>query len=346
MRAASFFEECFLRSGAYATSFSSAFDRDLQRFATPAGYLAFETVPALSVTVAFFDPVLATRANDADASRALLRTFLSAHPRSVFLHCGPAFAAVLADTGLLINPYGVENRVALPLSLHGSRMRGLRREVQAARQGGVRIEEVSETRDAPVWDELRAVDQRWLASRVLGIEVRRGTRRAVRRPEPHTTKVMARDGRGRALGWACFDHVCEQGAVVGVGLSVLRADPSAAGVRTLLALEGARLCEARLTSLRFLDLGLSPLAPVPDGMDWSPLAVCADDVACAAEPQRSPAVDALLSAAFRWGTQLYNTQGLAAWKRKWRPREGLAYVGVQSGLPLRELLAVLWLLLV
>ena len=101
----------------------------------------------------------------------------------------------------------------------------------------------------------------------------------------------------------------------------------------------------RFPALRFLDLGLSPLAPVPDGMDWNPLVVCAEQDACIVEPARAPFVDALFAALYRRGTALYNTPGLARWKKKWRPQESLAYVGVQSGLPLRELVAVLALLI-
>ena len=36
-----FAEQCYLRTGCAATSFSAAFDADLQRFATPAGFIAF-----------------------------------------------------------------------------------------------------------------------------------------------------------------------------------------------------------------------------------------------------------------------------------------------------------------
>ena len=54
-----FSEDCFLRSGSFATAFSATFDSDLSRFETSAGFLAYATVPALATSVAFFDPVLA-----------------------------------------------------------------------------------------------------------------------------------------------------------------------------------------------------------------------------------------------------------------------------------------------
>ena len=132
---------------------------------------------------------------------------------------------------------------------------------------------------------------------------------------------------------------------MGVGLSVVRSDPRFAGVSTLLAVEGARICATHFPRLRFLDLGLSPLAPVPEGMDWSPLAICGED-ACRLPPERLRFVDTLFDGLFRWGTGLYNTQGLARWKRKWRPETSLAYVGVQRPLPVRELVAALILLAV
>mmetsp|Transcript_75 Transcript_75/g.140 ORF Transcript_75/g.140 Transcript_75/m.140 type:complete len:81 (+) Transcript_75:1-243(+) len=79
-------------------------------------------------------------------------------------------------------------------------------------------------------------------------------------------------------------------------------------------------------------------------MEWNPLLVCGEE-ACVDAPPRAPFVDGLFRALFRWGTRLYNTPGLAAWKRKWRPDEGLAYVAVKTALPLRELVAVLLLLM-
>ena len=70
-----------------------------------------------------------------------------------------------------------------------------------------------------------------------------------------------------------------------------------------LAVDGARACAAQFPRLRFLDLGLSPLAPVPSGMDWNPLVVCGEED-CAVEPRRAPFVDALFAGLFRWGTGL------------------------------------------
>ena len=283
--------------------------------------------------------------NAPGAARALLDDFLVAHPRAAFLHCGPSFAATLADAGLLINPYGVENRVALPISLKGTQMRGLRREVQAAETAGVTVEPVADdTRpDDALWSELRSVDTRWIDGRVLQREVKRATRRAVLGPERHTSKFVARSRNGEAVGWACFDHIYEDAAIVGVGLAVVRSDPRFSGVSTLLAVDGANACSDAFSELRDLDLGLSPLAPVPAGMEWNPLIVCGEKD-CEIEPERAPFVDALFAGLFRYGTRLYNTPGLAAWKRKWRPREGLAYAAVQNGLPVRELAAALLLL--
>jgi len=341
-----FCERCYLRSGSAATSFSATFDVDLERFETADGFLAYASVLPLATTIAYFDPVLADP-TDKTAARTLLREFLRVHPRTAFLHCGPLFAATLADEGLLINPYGVENKVPLPLSLRGTRMRGLRREVDAARRQGVSISVVADAlgNDDALWAELRSVDARWISGRVQQREVKRATRRAVLGPECHTTKVVARTQAGEAVGWACFDHIYEDGQVVGLGLAVVRSDPCFKGVSTLLAVDGARLCAAVFPRLCVLDLGVSPLAPVPDGMDWNPLIVCGEEV-CVEEPERAPFIDALFSSLFRWGTGLYNTQGLAAWKRKWRPKEGLAYVGVQSALPVRELVAALLLLVI
>jgi lysylphosphatidylglycerol synthetase-like protein (DUF2156 family) len=347
--APSFRELCYLRSGSLATSWSSTFDADLQRFQTDDGFLAYASVPTLRTTVAFFDPVLVDAdATDPEAARPLVEAFLQAHPRAAFLHCSPTFATTLADVGLLINPYGVENRVTLPLALGGSRMRGLRREVQAAQANGVTVIPIPSEcgAAAAVWDEVRSVDRRWLQGRVMRREVRRATRRSVAGPERYTSKFIARGRDGKAVGWACFDHVFERESVVGVALSVVRSDPHYPGVSTLLAAEGSSMCAKALPSVRFLDLGLSPLAPVPEGVEWNPLVVCRADEECEVDPERAQFIDVLFASLFRWGTGLYNTAGLASWKRKWRPDEGLSYVAVQNRLPVRELAAALALLVV
>ena len=75
--------------------------------------------------------------------------------------------------------YGRENEVDVPLHLGGTAMRGLRRQVERARDDGVVISAIpaSTPANAPLWDELAALDQRWLASRVRRFEVQRITRR-------------------------------------------------------------------------------------------------------------------------------------------------------------------------
>jgi lysylphosphatidylglycerol synthetase-like protein (DUF2156 family) len=85
-------------------------------------------------------------------------------------------------------------------------------------------------------------------------------------------------------------------------------------------------------------------------MDWNPLALCGAgtaDEGCAVlerEPPTSPFVGALFSALYRRGAALYNTQGLARWKARWRPTTGLAYCAVQRPVPVIELLAALALI--
>ena len=87
-------------------------------------------------------------------------------------------------------------------------MRGLRRQVDKARNAGVVVTPIAADTGPgdPVWREIEALDARWLASRACPFPIRRLTRRYARRVEPHTSRLCARRASdGRLVGWCCLD---------------------------------------------------------------------------------------------------------------------------------------------
>ena len=128
-------ERHFFEHGCHANSYSVAFDPDLQRHITADGVVAFARNDLMGVTTVFFDPLC-----DEIALPDVLDGFIDAvqrtHPndRIAFWKVGCAVADLLAERGYLLAPYGIENDVWLPRELGGTRLRGLRRQVDAARR--------------------------------------------------------------------------------------------------------------------------------------------------------------------------------------------------------------------
>ena len=99
------------------------------------------------MTCGFFDPLCAE-----DDARHVIDDFIattrSASPneRLVFWKVGAAAAEHLSRRGFHIAPYGLENDIVMTakqLDLRGTSLRGLRRQITAARRNGVYVEALS-----------------------------------------------------------------------------------------------------------------------------------------------------------------------------------------------------------
>ena len=332
-------EDLYLQFGDFTNAFSVAFDVDLQRHhyhcKGQKGIISYSRCPRLGVTIAWFAP-LCDRAVLQDVLDDFLITVKS--DRLVWWKASEEVATLLAERGYLLTPYGLENDVAInELTLGGTRLRGLRRQVEAARGSGIVVERVEPTAGGPVWDELRQVSDRWLATRPQPLEVRRVTRRTPHRVERHCTKVVARTSRGATLGWAAFDHLHSQGSLIGCGLNAVRYDPStASGVAALLACDGAAIVHAgadhpSLDGRFRLALGESPL-PSEDELGRL-------DVEIPSALRTGRALQTLFNVLRERGRRIYGVRGLSDWKRKWRADQSVTYCAVRSELPLREVLA-------
>ena len=367
---ASTIESFYLAHGHHANAFSVAFDEDLDRHVSTLGVLAHARCRWLDTSIVYYDPL-------SDDMPALLDEWLATQrSRHVgFWKVSRATAALLAERGFQLVAYGFEhNNIEVPPQLGGTAMRGLRRQVEKARGAGVVVSALAADTpaDAPVWAELDSLNRRWLRTRTRSFQVRRISRRyAPHAVEPHTTRLCARDGTGRVVGWASLDHMHSGGALTGVGLSGVRWDPTVGGVASLLAVDGATLVARQMQQQQqqqqqqhqqqpppplTLSLGESPLAVrrAETRADWASSASSAATttaeaaVAATAAAGRAVAWNGALERFFallhRWGNALYNTRGIARWKAKWRaPRPDVSYVAVDATMPWRHVAAVLWL---
>ena len=351
----------YLQHGSHANSFAAAFDADLQRWTDDDGRGVVASACSFGVRFGFFDPLCAT-----SAVTAVLDAFLKANPDcSAFWKINAHTARELSSRGWYVIPYGTEHDVQLQgLTLAGTRRRGLRRELAAARQAGLTVEIVQDDDDdASVWDELRAVTRSWLRTRTQRHEIRRATRRTPHALEPYCSKCACRSATGQIVGWAAFDHIYRDGRLIGAGLNAVRWE-GGGGVASVLALEGAALVRAAhldpadersAERLPFtLALGESPFSALPKGVEWL-TQLSATEAHGAPPPRTSRFLQALFGLIRRFGEPVYAVRGLETWKRKWRAEsagEGgeaevkLTFIAVKHEVPLREVLAAVALVLI
>ena len=351
-------EALYVQHGTFANAYSVAFDPDLERHwwrgagdGGDGGIQAYARCDLLGVTCGFFDPLCAE-----DDARHVIDDFIattrSASPneRLVFWKVGAAAAEHLSRRGFHIAPYGLENDVVMTakqLDLRGTSLRGLRRQITAARRNGVYVEALSPSSSRAEYAELECVTARWRATRPQQLEARRVTRRTPHRDEPHCTKVVARlSTDGTAVGWAALDHIYEGGALVGCGLNACRYDPAVSdGIASLLALDGAALVRGTLGESNAggcarpfkLALGESPLIEFPTTRG----------IFFGESERRSRFVEGVFRLVRERGRWIYGVGGIAAWKRKWRAAEQpTTFVAVDSARPVRASAAALALILV
>ena len=194
----------YLQYGHHANAHSVAFDPDFERYVSPLGVVAYARCAPLGTTMCYFEPLCAAEDLPALVDEWLV-TMQGEHVG--FWKASRPLAEVLArhPRGFHLAAYGTEHEVDAPPSLAGSAMRGLRRQVDKARNAGVVVTPIAADTGPgdPVWREIEALDARWLASRACPFPIRRLTRRyARRRVEPHTSRLCARRASdGRLVGW-------------------------------------------------------------------------------------------------------------------------------------------------
>ena len=129
--------------------------RTFERYVSPLGVVAYARCAPLGTTMCYFEPLCAAEDLPALVDEWLL-TMQGEHVG--FWKASRPLAEVLAShpRGFQLAAYGTEHEVDAPPSLAGSAMRGLRRQVDKARNAGVVVTPIAADTGPcdPVWREI------------------------------------------------------------------------------------------------------------------------------------------------------------------------------------------------
>ena len=285
------------------------------------GYIAFTSVqhPVFAPKtkrIALSDPICAP-----ENYGAIVRRFLQSNPRAAFVVVSEAFAEVLRSLKFKVNCVGYEPELELP----GYNTQGNWKELdlikrarnEAKREGIVIREEDGSRLDKQA---LAAISTRWIsAKKVSDHEIWFFARRAVFDHEQDVRKFVAYDRAGTVVGFAFYDPMYQAGEVYGYSATILRCDELRFGrLVTALHMEAAEKFKAE--GKKILNLHLAPFVKLGEGR-------YNDDVASRAFFQLSA----------RYGNAIYNFQGLAFHKSKYRGREKCLYYASNSLLPSNDI---------
>jgi phosphatidylglycerol lysyltransferase len=310
----------FLRKhGREALSYATL-QAGMEYFIDDCGYIAYTTVrhPVFArqpKRIALSDPVCAPE----DYER-IIRNFLSVNPRAVFGCISEPCAEVLRGLGFKVNCLGYE--VELPIQTYNTKGNWKefdlikRARNEAKREGIVIREENIENVDR---EQLNAVSARWIGTKkVNDREIWIYARRPVFAYENDVRKFVAYDREGRVAGFAFYDPIYRDGRVFGYSANILRSDEQRFG-RLPTAMHMEAMEKFRPDGQEVLNLNLSPFMKLEGGK-------FNDDLGC----------KLFFKLTARYGTEIYNFQGLAFHKSKYRGTEKPLYLASNSFWPAND----------
>lgn len=292
----------------------------MEYFIDDCGYIAYTTVqhPVFArrpKKLAFSDPVCAP----GDYAR-IIRNFRSVFPRSVFACVSEPCALVLREQGFKINSLGSEPE--LPIQTYNTRgnwneLDLIRRGRNEARREGIRICE--EEIESVNRDQLNAVSTRWIGSKkVNDREIWIYARRPVFEFEEDVRKFVAYDRDGRVAGFIFYDPMYRDGKVFGYAANISRCDESRYG-RLATAIHMAAMEKFKAEGKAVLNLCLSPFVNLEQGR-------FNDDFGA----------KLFFKMSVRYGNEIYNFQGLAFHKSKYRGSEKPLYFASNGAWPAND----------
>jgi len=301
---------------AYATLQSG-----LEYFIDEHGYIAYTTVqhPVFSrkpKQITFSDPVCAI-----EDYPKIIRNFLSVNPRAVFGCVSEACAVVLREMKFKVNCIGYE--AELPVQTYNTRGNWKELDMikrarnEAKREGLIVREEEIEKVDR---EALLALSNRWIGGKkVNDREIWIYARRPVFMHEEGVRKFIAYDRDNKIVGFAFYDPMYRDGQVFGYSANILRCDESRFG-RLATAIHMEAMEKFKPDGAAVLNLNLSPFMKLAEGK-------YNDDF--------GSKIFFKLSA--KYGNAIYNFQGLAFHKSKYRGTEKFLYFASSSAMPSNDI---------
>ena len=311
----------FLRNhGREALSYATL-QAGMEYFIDDCGYIAYTTVrhPVFArqpKRIAFSDPVCAPE----DYGR-IIRNFLSVNPRAVFGCITEPCAEVLRGLGFKVNCLGYE--VELPIQTYNTKgnwkeLDLIKRARNEAKREGIVIRE--ENIENVNREELNAVSARWIGTKkVNDREIWIYARRPVFAYENDVRKFIAYDRDGRVAGFAFYDPIYRAGQVIGYSANILRSDEQRFG-RLPTAMHMEAMEKFKPEGQEVLNLNLAPFVKLEGGK-------FNDDLGC----------KLFFKLSTRYGNEIYNFQGLAFHKSKYRGTEKFLYFASNSFWPSNDI---------
>jgi lysylphosphatidylglycerol synthetase-like protein (DUF2156 family) len=293
----------------------------MEYFMDDCGYIAFTSVqhPVLARhprPIAFSDPVCAPQDYP-----VILRNFLTVNPRAAFACISERCAELLREMKFKVNCLGYE--VELPIQTYNTmgnwkELDLIKRARNEAKREGLAIREVQiETVNR---QELAAVSARWIGhKKVHDREIWLYARRPVFEPEEDVRKFVAYDRTGNLAGFAFYDPMYRDGDVFGYSANILRCDEGRFG-RLATALHMEAIERFKPEGREVLNLNLSPFVKLERGK-------FNDDFG----------TNLFFKLSARYGSDIYNFQGLAFHKSKYRGREKPLYFASNSRWPANDI---------
>ena len=310
----------FLRKhGREALSYATL-QAGMEYFIDDCGYIAYTTVrhPVFArqpKRIAFSDPVCAPE----DYGR-IVRNFLSINPRAVFGCISEPCAEVLRGLGFKANCLGYE--VELPIQTYNTKgnwkeLDLIKRARNEAKREGIVIRE--ENIENVNREQLNAVSARWIGTKkVNDREIWIYARRPVFEYENDVRKFVAYDREGGVAGFAFYDPIYRDGQVIGYSANILRSDEQRFG-RLPTAMHMEAMEKFKPDGQEVLNLNLSPFVKLEGGK-------FNDDLGC----------KLFFKLTARYGNEIYNFQGLAFHKSKYRGTEKSLYFASNSFWPAND----------
>ena len=306
----------FNRHGREALAFATL-QEGMEYFVHELGYLAFNTVvhPVFArkpKCIVLSDPVCAR----ADLP-ALVKAFLEKHPRAVFAVASEACAEVLRPLGFKANCVGYEPE--LPVQSYNTlgnwkELDMIKRARNEAKRRGVQIREVDISQIPR--ESLENISSGWIqGKKVNDREIWVYARRPVYAEEPGVRKFVAFDREGVPIGYVFYDPMQEEGRVKGYSANTVRCDEQNYG-RLATAIHMTAIETFRGEGVEVLNLCLCPFTELDVGK-------FADD----------KATDWFFKISRRFGGEIYNFDGLAFHKSKYRGSRNPLYFVSNSALP-------------
>jgi lysylphosphatidylglycerol synthetase-like protein (DUF2156 family) len=311
-----FFKQHGREALAYATLQSG-----LEYFIDDCGYIAYTTVrhPVFapkSKKITFSDPVCAPE----DLPK-IIRNFLSVNPRAVMGCISEKCAQVLHDMKFKVNCVGCE--AELPIQTYNTQGNWkefdmIKRARNEAKRENIVIRE--EEIEKVNRDQLIALSNKWIGTKkVNDREIWIYARRAVFEREEYVRKFVAYDREGKVAGFAFYDPMFRDGRVFGYSANILRCDESRFG-RLATAMHMEAMDKFKTEGCEVLNLDLSPFVKMEQGKfndDWGS--------------------KFFFQLSAKYGNAIYNFQGLAFHKSKYRGSDRFLYFASNGAMPSNDI---------